>query len=373
MSGPQIRADDRLRGGVSAETCKLLIASFATKTSRPPCQRTLPPPPPPTPLFVANGYAPGSPCAVAVGNFDGVHLGHAAIVRALREAAEALGKPAVALTFDPHPAAVVRPDSAPVPLTTPARRAELLAALGLDGVLVQRTDRSLTALSPADFYAQVLRREVSAAAIVEGADFRFGRDREGDVAWLATACAADGLGFVVVPPVSVDACPVSSSRIRGLVAEGAVAEAAALLTAPYRISGTVVEGMRRGRALGFPTANLAAIATLRPAGGVYAGIARPHGAGSASYYAAAIHIGPTATFGGTKPAVEVHLIGFTGSLYGATLDVDFLERLRETRRFDSGEQLASQLRADVDRAARVVATADIGPRAMRPPSGLPSA
>lgn len=345
-----------------AEPCKLTGRFRVTDPSRPPGRQTLQPPPPPTPLFVANGYAPGSPCAVAVGNFDGVHLGHAAIVRALQEAAGALGRPAVVLTFDPHPAAVVRPEAAPVPLTTPARRAELLAALGVDGVLVQRTDRSLTSLGPAEFYRQVLRREVSAAAIVEGADFRFGRDREGDVAWLATACAADGLGFVVVPPVAVDARPVSSSRIRGLVAEGGVAEAAALLTAPYRISGTVVEGMRRGRALGFPTANLAAIATLRPAGGVYAGLARPHGAGAASY-PAAIHIGPTATFGGTKPAVEVHLIGFTGSLYGATLDVDFLARLRETRRFDSGEQLASQLREDVDRAARVVATARNGPRA----------
>jgi riboflavin kinase/FMN adenylyltransferase len=293
---------------------------------------------------------------VAVGNFDGVHLGHAAIARALRETAAALGKPAVVLTFDPHPAAVVRPDSAPVPLTTPARRAELLAALGMDGVLVQRTDRSLTSLEPAEFYERVLKSEMAAAALVEGTDFRFGRERQGDIHWLATACAADGLGFVVVPPVEAAGMPVSSSRIRALVTEGAVADAAALLTAPYRISGTVVEGMRRGRALGFPTANLSAIATLRPAGGVYAGVARPHGANAATY-PAAIHIGPTATFGGTKPAVEVHLIGFAGSLYGATLDVDFLARLRDTRRFDSGEQLASQLREDVERAARVAETA----------------
>lgn len=314
-------------------------------------------PPPPTPLFVSPGYVPGAACAVAVGNFDGVHLGHAAIVRELCRLAHEMSLPAVVLSFDPHPAAVVRPDAAPEPLTTPDRRAALLAALGVNGVLVQRADRLLTSLEPAEFYEHVLKGHVAAAALVEGSDFRFGRDRRGDVEWLAGACSADGARLVVVPAVEAEGSAVSSSRIRTLVAKGDLDAASRLLTAPYRLTGTVVEGMRRGKALGFPTANLSAIATLRPAGGVYAAIARRHG-GRGAAYPAAVHIGPTATFGGTRSTVEVHLIGFSGSLYGDVLDVDFLTRLRETRRFDSGEHLAAQLREDVDRAAAVATAGD---------------
>lgn len=208
--------------------------------------------------------------AVAVGNFDGVHIGHAAIIRRLVAAAETLGTPAVALTFDPHPASLVRPGQAPAPLTTPARRAELLLALGLDAVLVQPTDAAFVALSAEEFFSRILRGQLGGVAFIEGADFRFGAGRVGDVQLLARLAAAEGGSVEVVPAVSVGGETVSSSRLRALLTAGDVAAAAALATAPYRLTGTVEPGAQRGTGLGFPTANLGRIATLVPAAGVYA-------------------------------------------------------------------------------------------------------
>lgn len=324
-----------------------------------PATRTVPPLPPllPPPLILATSgrWQPdGSPCGIAVGNFDGVHVGHAAIVAALRGTAETLGVPAVALTFDPHPASVLRPEAAPVPLTTPARRAELLAALGVDAVLVQPADARLMSLSAEAFYGDVLRGRLGAKALVEGPDFRFGAGRRGDVELLRRWCAADGLALDVVAPVMAGAEPVSSSRIRGLLSAGDVRAANRMLTAPFRLSGTVVKGAQRGAALGFPTANLAAIATLVPAQGVYAARAAVAGAtDDRAGYAAAVHIGPNVSFGETAVSVEVHLVGFTGDLYGRALDVDFLERLRDTRRFESVAELKAQLTADVAAATAI--------------------
>ena len=297
------------------------------------------------------GWAAGVDAAVAVGNFDGVHVGHAEIVRRLRAVADRRGVPAVALTFDPHPASVVRPGTAPVPLTVPARRAELLLALGLDAVLVQPVDPRFVAVTAEAFYRDVLRGRLRAVALVEGADFRFGAGRRGDVRLLAALAAADGLVLEVVEPVVVGGEAVSSSRVRALVAAGDVAAARGLLTAPYRVCGTVVHGAHRGAGLGFPTANLAGIATLLPAPGVYA--ARAAVAGAAASHAAAVHVGPNATFGETAVSVEAHLVGFAGDLYGRRLDVDFLERVRDTRHFDSIDELVARMRADVSRAAEI--------------------
>lgn len=322
----------------------------------PPRSRAAVPPLPDPQVFSRPGFRTGDRCAVAVGNFDGVHLGHAAIVSALRSAAARLAVPALALTFDPHPAAVVRPATAPETLTTPARRAELLLRLGLDAVLVQPADAALVALGAEEFYDEVLRRRLGAAAVVEGVDFRFGAGRAGDVPLLATLCRRDGVALEVVPPVVVGGLPVSSSRLRSLVAAGRVREAADLATAPHRISGRVVAGKRRGATLGFPTANLAEIATLVPGTGVYAARVAVAGTG----HAAAVHVGPNVTFGEAETSVEVHLIGFAGDLYGSPLDVDFLDRLRDTRRFASIDDLKRQLAADVAAAAGVAAAATSG-------------
>jgi riboflavin kinase/FMN adenylyltransferase len=297
---------------------------------------------------------------VAVGNFDGVHIGHAEIARRLIATARRLDVPAVAYTFDPHPAAIVRPESAPAPLSTPARRAALLLALGVDAVLVQPADRDLVSLSAERFYADILRGRLRAVALVEGADFRFGAGRRGDVATLAALGAADGVAVEVVPPVVAAGEPVSSSRVRRLIAAGDLREANALATAPYRLTGTVVHGARRGGPLGFPTANLAELATLVPGQGVYAG--RATVAGDARHHPAAIHIGPNVSFGATAVSVEAHLVGFTGDLYGAVLHVDFLERLRDTRRFASEAELKHQLAADVERAATIARAAETDER-----------
>jgi riboflavin kinase/FMN adenylyltransferase len=304
-----------------------------------------------------DGWSPTAGLALTVGNFDGVHLGHASIVRRLRATADRLGVPAAVLTFDPHPATIVRPGAAPVPLTTPARRAELLLALGLDAVLVQPVDRRFMALEAEAFYRDLLRDRLRVRAVVEGADFRFGRGRRGDVDLLAALAAADGVAVEIVAPVAAAGTAVSSSRIRGLVAAGDITAANRLLTAAFRATGTVVHGAHRGAGLGFPTANLAAIATLLPAAGVYAArVVLPDG----GVHAAAVHIGPNASFGETAVSVEAHLVGFTGDLYGSRLDVDFLTRLRDTRRFDAIDDLVAQMRSDVEAAARIAAPSATG-------------
>ena len=292
--------------------------------------------------------------AVAVGNFDGVHLGHAAIVRRLVAAAARLDVPAIALTFDPHPASLVRPGRAPAPLTTPARRAELLLALGLDAVLVQPTDAAFVALSAEEFFTRVLRDRLGGVAFVEGQDFRFGAGRVGDIERLEQLAAAEGATVEVVPAVRVGGETVSSSRLRTLLSAGDVAAAAAIATAPYRLTGSVEPGARRGAGLGFPTANLGRIATLVPAAGVYAARARLAGDGAAPVWLpAAVNIGTSPTFETTTPTVEAHLVGYAGDCYGRVLDVDFLARLRDTRRFASVEDLKTQLADDVARAVTI--------------------
>jgi len=297
---------------------------------------------------------------ITVGNFDGVHLGHAAIIEQLRGMAARLSAESVAVTFDPHPATLVRPGKAPPPLSTALRRAELLLHLGVDRVVVQPMVQAVVELSATAFFEDVLCGQLAMVGMVEGADFRFGRGREGDVAMLALACERLGLAFDVVEPVRAGETSISSSRVRRLIAAGDVAEATTLLSEPYRIAGRVVEGAKRGRTLGFPTANLADIETLLPAPGVYAAVATCHQNGpsqtAVSRHPAAVHIGANVSFGETTITVEAHLIGFSGDLYDHTLHVDFLQRLRDTRRFDSKDALVAQLESDVRQAADVSAS-----------------
>lgn len=283
-----------------------------------------------------------------MGNFDGVHLGHREIIRQLQELAGSHGLPAVAVTFDPHPAAVLRPGRVPPPLTTVHRRAELLLSLGLDAVVVLDTTAELLRLSPAAFYELVLRNCLRGAAFVEGDDFRFGADRQGDTETLRAWAVRDGLACVAVSPVVAGAATVSSSRIRQLLDRGEVTAAGELLGAPYAIAGTVEHGQHRGAAIGFPTANLGDVATLLPAEGVYAGLATTAAGGR---YAAAIHIGKNLTFAAARPTVEVHLIDFRGDLYGQPLRVAFGRRLRGTKRFAGVVELTEQLARDVAAAA----------------------
>jgi len=291
--------------------------------------------------------------AVTVGNFDGVHRGHAALLDALRVQAGAVGGPAVVFTFDPHPMDILRPGQSPPPLTTTPERARLLHELGADQVVVVRSTPDLLALLAEEFFAQVVCDRLAARALVEGPNFRFGRGRGGDVETLARLCTARGMVFTVVPPVQRDGGEVSSSRIRAALQQGDVGDAATLLGRPYRLAGVVVTGRRRGQTIGFPTANLDAIPTVVPGDGVYA--ARAHVGGTA--WPAAVNVGANPTFGEDAHKVEVHLIGFHGDLYGQTLAVDFLQRLRETRPFRGAAELIKQLKHDVEQARRIAAPA----------------
>ena len=287
--------------------------------------------------------------AVTIGNFDGVHLGHARIMGRLVDRARALDGPALAFSFDPHPVRLLRPEQAPPPLTWTRRKADLLESLGVDALVAYPTDAALLQLSPEDFFQQVILERLAARAMVEGPNFRFGRDRTGDTSRLADLCRRAEIDLEIVPPLEHEGGLVSSSRVRSLIAEGDVDQARRLLTQPYRVRGMVTHGAARGAQLGFPTANLDAIDTLVPAPGVYAGTAYV----DSRAYAAAMNIGPSPTFGVEASRVEVHLIDFQGNLYGEPLEVDFLRRLRDIHPFSSVDALVQQLRQDVQAARQL--------------------
>ncbi|WP_254507707.1 bifunctional riboflavin kinase/FAD synthetase [Anatilimnocola floriformis] len=281
--------------------------------------------------------------AVAVGNFDGVHRGHAKLIERLLARAREVGGPAVVLTFDPHPVRILRPELAPPPLTWTERKAELLAELGVTAVWSYPTDEALLKLSAEEFFNHVLRDGLQAQAIVEGPNFQFGRQRQGNVELLKKLCDTNGLALEVVEPIATGGELVSSSRVRESIQHGDVAAARQMLTRPYRLRGLVTHGAQRGSKIGFPTANLAGIDTLVPTIGVYAGRAFTQ----QGIWPAAINIGPNPTFGEGAFKFEAHLPGFSGSLYGQPLEVEFLARVRETRPFESVAALTQQLAADV--------------------------
>lgn len=287
--------------------------------------------------------------AVAIGNFDGVHLGHARIIQRLAARARELGGPAVVFTFDPPPVKLLRPDRAPAALTWTERKADLLAELGADAVIAYPTDAALLQLSPREFFDRIIRRQLDARAMVEGPNFFFGHDRQGDVRLLGEFCREAQIPLAVVDPVVIDEQPVSSSRVRVLVGRGAVDDARRMLTRPYRIRGTVVHGAGRGRDLGFPTANLERIDTLLPAEGIYAGRAYIDGRS----WSAAISLGPNPTFDDGRLKAEAHLLDFRGTLYDRTIEIDFLSRLRDVQRFRSVEELVSQMDRDLEAARRI--------------------
>lgn len=292
--------------------------------------------------------------AVAIGNFDGVHRGHARIVEKLRSMSAKIGGAAVVFTFDPPPAAILRPENAPPPLTTPLHKAELLSALGVDAVIAYPTDLALLRLSPTEFFEEIVLLRLAARALVEGTNFFFGRDRAGTIDVLRVLAEKETLDLDVVEPLVVDGETVSSSRVRRLITAGDVDAANRLLTQPYRLCGTVTRGAGRGASIGFPTANLSDIPTLLPAQGVYAGRATvEYRDGREATWPAAINIGPNPTFGEEALKVEAHLIGCSESLYGQTLAVDFLTRLRDIQPFANVQQLQAQLARDVA-AAKVI-------------------
>jgi riboflavin kinase/FMN adenylyltransferase len=286
---------------------------------------------------------------VAVGNFDGVHRGHAALVAAARELAGRACS-VIALTFDPHPLVLLAPERYQPPLTTVPDRARLLHEIGTDHVVVLQTTRDLLSLSPERFFQTILRAALGARGVVEGFNFRFGRDRAGSNATLRDLCASAAIDFLEVPAFTLGDRPVSSSRVREALGNGDVPAATELLGRRYRVTGKVGTGARRGRTIGFPTANLDGVETLLPADGVYAVAATTaHGT-----FAGAAHIGPNATFREDVRKVEVHLLDFTGDLYGQSLAIDFVACLRKTQKFSGVDALIEQMHRDVAEARRTV-------------------
>ena len=287
--------------------------------------------------------------ALTIGNFDGVHQGHKVIIDQLKKFAGDHEGAAIVFTFDPHPVRILRPEQTPPPLTWTNRKADLLAELGVDVVVAYPTNRELLQLTYQQFFQQIVVDKLGAKAMVEGPNFFFGHKREGTVERLGELCQANEIQLEIVKPRIETDLLISSSRIRELVRTGDVDQARQMLTRPYRIRGMVTHGAARGSTIGFPTANLDAIDTLVPAMGVYAGRTYVHGRSHWS----AIHIGPNPTFGEDLPKVESHLLNFEGSIYGETIEVDFISRLRDICQFDSTEQLVAQLNLDVAETKKI--------------------
>jgi riboflavin kinase/FMN adenylyltransferase len=294
---------------------------------------------------------------VTIGVFDGVHRGHQRIIARTAEVAADLGLPVVVISFDPHPAEVIRPGSHPLLLSTPARRAQLLAGLGADAVWLLPFTPAFSRLTAAEFVQTVLVDQLHAAAVVVGENFRFGHRAAGDVAALAALGGKHDFTAEGVPLLAADGARLSSSGIRGKLAAGDVAGAAAELGRPHRVEGVVVPGQRRGRALGFPTANLATPPyTAIPADGVYAGwLTRLDRDGQPlERWPAAISVGSNPTFDGQDRVVEAYALDRDDlELYGERVAVDFAARLRGMERFSSAAALAEQMRRDVGQARAI--------------------
>lgn len=287
------------------------------------------------------------PSVIAPGNYDGVHLGHRALLRTARAYADAHGLRTCILTFDPHPGALLAPERAPAVLTTQARRTELLRALGADVVRVQPFTHEFAALSPEAFIETLLA--AGAKALVVGPDFRFGQKRAGDVALLQTLGGARGFEVLIEEPVRLDGERVSSSAIRSALREGELSRASRMLARVHELEGLVARGDQRGRTLGFPTANLALPAVLAPADGVYAVVARVLGGGPRELLYGVANLGTRPTFGAGR-SVETHLFDFDRDIYGATLRIGFVSRVRGERKFGNIAELRAQIERDCERA-----------------------
>ncbi len=305
---------------------------------------------PPHDAAVAWGLAEvaPTPSVVTIGNFDGVHRGHRVLLRRTVDAAHERSVRSVVVTFDPHPAAIVRPGSEPAPLQTRDERVTELAASGVDLVVVLPFDAVLAALGPAEFIEQVLVERLRAERVVVGTNFRFGHKAKGDVVTLVEEGERHGFEVEAVTLFELDDVPVSSTELRSRLAEGDVEWASRGLGRPYRVGGQVVAGDGRGRSIGVPTANLSLPETVViPAAGVYAG----HATVGATTYPCVTNVGTRPTFGDADPVtVEVHLLDATVDLYGARLTVTFEHRLRAERRFEGVEELVAQIRRDIDEA-----------------------
>jgi len=304
--------------------------------------------------------------ALTIGNFDGVHRGHRALLRAAAAAARARGGLAVAMTFEPHPATVLAPHRAPPRLTTAVEKAELLGQAGADAVVILRSEPGLFSATAEEFLERYVRR-CRTFHVVEGENFHFGKGRSGTIDTLRSYATRHGLGLTVVAPVVSAELPgnptIDSSAIREALQIGRVEDAGVMLGRPHRVVGVVGHGESRGARLGFPTANVEQTRQLAPGYAVYAGIAQ---LASGERRGAVVNVGPQPTFGQFEARIEAHLLDYSGELRGQPLGLWFVSSLRAQRRFAGAAELIEQLRQDVARGREVLATSGVE----LPPLGL---
>ncbi len=289
---------------------------------------------------------------IALGNFDGFHRGHQAVAREAIEWARAEGRPSIIATFDPHPVRFFRPDVPPFRLTTLEQRQELYLAAGATAMLVFHFDAALAGMSAQDFVSGLLARHIGAAGVVTGEDFTFGKGRVGNRALLEALGREAGFACRTVAPVLDEGAPVSSSRIRDALRAGEPEVAARLLTRPFAIRGVVGHGDKRGRGIGYPTANLTIESYLRPRYGIYAVTGRVLATGRELQGAANLGVRPQ--FDPPSELLEPHFFDFDGDLYGQEIEVAFRHFLRPEARFDSLEALVAQMDEDCIEARRLL-------------------
>ncbi len=295
-------------------------------------------------------------CVVTIGNFDGIHLGHQAILRTVVERAAALKGRAVVYTFDPHPRKVLRPDRAPRLLTTLEQKLELLERAGVDLVIVEPFSREFAATSAERFIRERLHARIRPAEVYVGYDFHFGRDREGSMRMLTEMGPRLGFAVTIIPEVTIDAGDVNSTRIRQLLADGRPEQAATMLGRPYAVRGRIAQGDGRGRSIGFPTANLDPENEVLPAAGVYTGTLRLLDQGNpvcGLELPVVTNVGRRPTFHDSDELVaEAHVLDWSGDLYGRRVDLSFLHHLRAERKFPDAEALKARIAADVEEGRR---------------------
>ena len=287
---------------------------------------------------------------VAIGNFDGVHRGHRSVIGAALKRAKALGRSAAALTFAPHPRLFLRPQDTLFQLSSPRDKLRLLAASGLDGDIVMNFDARLAATSAEDFIERILVSRFGIGGAAIGFDFHFGHKRTGSPAYLAEQGARLGFAVDIVPPLEDEGRPVSSGAVRTALSQGKVVEATELLGAPWFVSGEVIHGAKRGRDLGFPTANI----KLDPSCGLKHGIYAVRVGIGGKRYDGVANFGTRPMFDDGAPLLEVFLFDFDGDLYGRSLDVAFIGWIRHEQKFESVEALKRQIAADAAQAREVL-------------------
>ena len=282
-------------------------------------------------------------CALSIGKFDGLHRGHIALLETLLKTARRTDAPSVVFTFDRSPAEILAPENAPFPICDLEQKIDLISAFSPDVLLIYPVTRAFLELSAEEFLQKIVVETLGAQSIVEGENFTFGAGRRGNHQFLKEWCGAHDIDLTVLPPVSMFNAHVSSSRVRALLAAGEVGVVHAMLMRPYRVSGVVADGEHRGRTLGFPTANLTDIKTLLPKAGLYAARALVGG----QFYPAAVNLGGNPTFGVERVKVEVHILDWSGNLYGERLAIDFITRLRDIVSFRTREELVAAMNADI--------------------------